>query len=305
MTKGIFFISILLISFQVTGQSIEWIKGTWNGESNVPGSKYFDQFVNTLVINKVDEYNYWGNVEQRIDDHYGAFTKSEISGTLINGKLTIQIGDRIGIKEPQVGYWLNCWGCIANDNKIFISGDSVYLAFKADNCPSGCGGTSIYSRKVSDFDIKVQQYLINHWGTEKQKRNFTFKKSIDQKISFITPEELKREIKNLATYETTVPDIQILIYDNATIDNDTISLYHNNKLVINRQPLKTIPIEYLIKATNDIREHSFILVANNLGNIPPNTALLYVITGDRKYELHAKTNMKENAKITIKYTGNQ
>jgi hypothetical protein len=43
------------------------------------------------------------------------------------------------------------------------------------------------------------------------------------------------------------------------------------------------------------------MVANNLGSIPPNTALMVVTTGDKHYELFISSDEKKNARIVIEY----
>jgi hypothetical protein len=49
--------------------------------------------------------------------------------------------------------------------------------------------------------------------------------------------------------------------------------------------------------------HQITLFANNLGSIPPNTALIVVTAGDKRYELHAKSSLQENAVLVFEYTG--
>jgi len=49
--------------------------------------------------------------------------------------------------------------------------------------------------------------------------------------------------------------------------------------------------------------HEFILVANNLGRIPPNTALMRITAGLKVYELFASTSLSENASVVIIYSG--
>jgi len=43
------------------------------------------------------------------------------------------------------------------------------------------------------------------------------------------------------------------------------------------------------------------MVADNEGEIPPNTSLMIVKAGDKEYEVRITSTMQKNAKITFKY----
>jgi hypothetical protein len=99
----------------------------------------------------------------------------------------------------------------------------------------------------------------------------------------------------------TVKDITINIYDNASIDGDTISVYYNNKLLVSSQPLTAKPLTVKLSLDEKAAQHEIILFANNLGTIPPNTALVVVNAGDQRYELHSSASLTENAMLVLEY----
>jgi hypothetical protein len=103
------------------------------------------------------------------------------------------------------------------------------------------------------------------------------------------------------TIITTSPDIKIEMYDNGQIDHDTITVYHNNELVVNKQMLSYKPITINIKADIINNHHEFIMVADNLGEIPPNTALMVLTTGGKRYEIFISTNDQKNAKVVVEF----
>lgn len=111
----------------------------------------------------------------------------------------------------------------------------------------------------------------------------------------------KRENPLVKTIVTSSPDIVIDLYDNGEIDGDTITVYHNNSIIANHKGLSTKPININIKASAEDNHHEFIMVANNLGSIPPNTALMVVKTGGKRYELFISSNEEKNAKVVIDY----
>jgi hypothetical protein len=115
--------------------------------------------------------------------------------------------------------------------------------------------------------------------------------------------EVIRERENplIKTIVTNSPDIQIQLFDNGEIDGDTITVYDNNQIIANRQGLTGKPITLNIKADLFNSHHEFVMVANNLGSIPPNTALMVITTGGKRYELFISSDEKKNAKVVIDY----
>jgi len=112
---------------------------------------------------------------------------------------------------------------------------------------------------------------------------------------------LERENNLIKTIYTNERSLTVEIFDNGTIDNDTISLYHNNKLVISQGKLNFTPLRFSVKCSEEEIRHELILVAENLGEIPPNTALMVITAGKKRYEVFLTSNEKRNAKVVIEY----
>ena len=108
----------------------------------------------------------------------------------------------------------------------------------------------------------------------------------------------------LETYHITSPDILIELFDNGEIDGDRVSVYHNNAIIVSNQVLGIKPITVNVHADTTNREHEFVLVAENLGSIPPNSALMRITAGKQIYKLSVNTDMKTNARIVFYYDGN-
>ncbi len=108
----------------------------------------------------------------------------------------------------------------------------------------------------------------------------------------------------LKTYHITTPDILIELFDNGEIDSDRVSVYHNNSIIVSNQVLGLKPITLNIHADTTNREHEFVMIAENLGSIPPNSALMRITVGKQIYKLMVNTDMKTNARIVFYYDGN-
>jgi len=100
---------------------------------------------------------------------------------------------------------------------------------------------------------------------------------------------------------TNSPDIKIDLYDNGDIDGDTVTVYHNNAVVAYKKLLSKDPITVHVSATPKDNVHEFIMYADNLGKIPPNTALMVITTGGKRYELSITSSLQKNAKVVIQY----
>lgn len=97
--------------------------------------------------------------------------------------------------------------------------------------------------------------------------------------------------------ETEAGEIKVDLYDNGQIDGDTVSVYHNNVLLVSHARLSIKPITFRIAIDAAHPHHELVLVAHNLGSIPPNTSLMVVNTGTVRYEVFISSNEQKNAKV--------
>jgi hypothetical protein len=99
--------------------------------------------------------------------------------------------------------------------------------------------------------------------------------------------------------ETVESEISIDLYDNGEIDGDTVSIYHNNLLVVSRAALSAKPVSFHIKVDEANPHHELVMVANNLGSIPPNTSLMIITAKGKRYEVFISSSEQKNAKVVI------
>jgi len=111
----------------------------------------------------------------------------------------------------------------------------------------------------------------------------------------------KRQQKEQSHLFIDTNTLNLKLYDNGVVDNDTISVIYNGKLLISHQRLSEKPVELNIDIDTTQLLHTITLYAENLGTIPPNTALVIVTAGSRRYELYAKADLKENAVLVFEY----
>lgn len=99
--------------------------------------------------------------------------------------------------------------------------------------------------------------------------------------------------------ETEAGEIRIDLYDNGEIDDDTVSIYHNNRMVVEAQRLSKSPISFRLRVDKSQPHHELILVANNLGRIPPNTSVMLVTVNDKRYQVSISSSEQQNARVVI------
>ena len=95
------------------------------------------------------------------------------------------------------------------------------------------------------------------------------------------------------------PEIAIALYDNGMVDNDTVSLYFNDQLVLNAQRLTSKAIHLELKLEPQ-KENTLSLFAHNLGDIAPNTAYLLITCGSKQYPVHLSGSLEKNAVVVFR-----
>ena len=96
---------------------------------------------------------------------------------------------------------------------------------------------------------------------------------------------------------TGVDTAKIELYDNGEIDGDSVSLFLNNVLLVQHVRLAAEPKVLLVPIDKSLPVNTLLLVAENLGKLPPNTALMVVTIHGKTYNLFLSTDYKKNASI--------
>ncbi len=121
-------------------------------------------------------------------------------------------------------------------------------------------------------------------------------------ISVPTPRVLaSRQNELVKTFTVNTDNIELNIYDNGIIDNDTVSVYFDKKLVVSNARLTEKPIVVKLHLDDTGDYHELVMVAENEGDIPPNTSLMVVKAGDKEYEVHITSTEQKNAVVVFKY----
>ena len=94
--------------------------------------------------------------------------------------------------------------------------------------------------------------------------------------------------------------ISVTLYDNGDIDGDSITLIYNDKILTTHQRLTDKPLTFWIKIAPGNQRNELQMYAENLGSIPPNTALMIIYDGNKRYEVNIKSTEKTNGSVSFK-----
>ncbi|MBK8608499.1 MAG: hypothetical protein IPL84_00690 [Chitinophagaceae bacterium] len=101
-----------------------------------------------------------------------------------------------------------------------------------------------------------------------------------------------------------VPDslVSVTLYDNAIIDDDTVSVFVNKKAFLVKQRISAQPLSFSFKMANANQPTEILMQAENLGSIPPNTALMIVESGNKRQEVRLSSGYGSHAAIIITFS---
>ena len=111
----------------------------------------------------------------------------------------------------------------------------------------------------------------------------------------------KRSSDLIKTIEISNPTFKIDLYDNGDIDGDSVSLFYNGKLLLSHKRLTDKPLSLSLDASTGDETNELTMYAENLGTIPPNTALMIVTDGDKRYEVRIASDLKKSGTIRFVY----
>jgi hypothetical protein len=94
--------------------------------------------------------------------------------------------------------------------------------------------------------------------------------------------------------------IRVSFYDNGDIDGDSISVFLNGVPVLEKQMISAKATTIYIKLDPNKEFHDLAMFAENLGRIPPNTALMVVYDGDTPQEVFLSSNLQQNGSVRIR-----
>jgi hypothetical protein len=186
---------------------------------------------------------------------------------------------------------------------------------------------NLEEQKVSVFHIPpdcipcIKKYTLAYAtdGKEEQLRGSWSGKTMDgrntcppgtivltriQKSAFkpeVRPELIERKNELVREIFVDTGQIRLDFYDNGQVDGDTVSVYVNNAAVVSQKMLTVKPLTIFVTIDVQKLQQEVIMVGENLGSIPPNTALMIINANEKRYQLFLTSDNKKNALVRFIY----
>ena len=119
--------------------------------------------------------------------------------------------------------------------------------------------------------------------------------------NYVIDAEYKQR-ENVVAKEITVASdsLKVDFFDNGEVDGDSISIFYNDKLIAFNRLLSTKAVHFTVALDTARVVNEITMFADNLGSIPPNTALMVVTDGKKRYEIPMASNLERNATLKIR-----
>jgi hypothetical protein len=95
--------------------------------------------------------------------------------------------------------------------------------------------------------------------------------------------------------------IRLDFYDNGVVDGDSITVIANSNVILSHFRLSAKPGTAYIRIDEHSTFQEIEMIAENLGSIVPNTALLIITAGKKRYQLFLSSTEQKTARVRFVY----
>ena len=97
--------------------------------------------------------------------------------------------------------------------------------------------------------------------------------------------------------------ITVDFYDDGEVDGDSISVYFNGEQIIQHLMLTEKAATFKLTIDKSRPYNELVMYAENLGTLPPNTALMIVNDGEKQYHIRITSDTQRNGTIDFHFKG--
>jgi hypothetical protein len=303
MKKGLL---IFLLSFSLHSGA-QTVFGYWYGNANVKSNNSANNYLVELVLQPEKGYvkgilNYYFKNTYRslpVKGNYNAATRLLslydvpviYHGSVGNFEVDCIMNMQASLRVSQAGSNLVGSFVALPDYKNVCANINFNLVLNAD-----ISKKDSVLKAISEFK---ENYQV--WKPEIADTLVSVNVTPRKVVNYVTEGEFtKRKNEVVNEIEVESDSLRVSLYDNGEIDGDIISLFYNQQLILNSQKLthKSIRINLVLDSLKTVNEIS--MFAENLGLIPPNTALMVIEDGKKRFEIRLSSSMEKNGTIRIK-----
>ncbi len=302
--KKIVLILFLALSFQAKSQSVF---GYWYGYANVKKTGTTSNYLVELIL-QPDK----GIVTGVLNYYFkNSFRSLAVKGNYdANGRLLSLYNIPITYHGSNAGMEMDCLMNLKASLRVAKAGSNLIGTFSSlpaqqYMCTDLTFNLS-FNEDVSKQDSvlkAIREYKEEHQVWKPGNRDtLTTVKIIQRKVTNYFVENLYKQRENVVAQEITVVSDKVSVdfYDNGEVDGDSVSVFFNNQLMAFSQRLSASSVHFdlVLDSTKEVNEIT--MFADNLGTIPPNTALMIVTDGDKQYEVRLSSNLQKNATLRLR-----
>lgn len=226
--------------------------------------------------------------------------RSDRLATMVNEEVESTGRQSLGVSQRQKGIWVlqatNMPAILIETGFINNPEDERYLNSEKGQQELAEAITAAVKR------YKEQVESVNN--NTKPVTNGTGVNGTEKPKADPIPEAIeKRPVKDTKVLEVKSNKVKVDLFDDGEIDNDIVSVYFNNALLVDKRPITAQAHSFTLNLAAG-KTNELVLVAENLGTIPPNTALMIITDGTIRYEVRLSADMKNNASVRFELKNN-
>jgi len=218
--------------------------------------------------------------------------RSDRLATLVNDEVESTGRQALGVNQRRKGIWVlqatNMPAILIETGFINNPEDERYL-----NSEQG-------QQELAESITKA----VKRYKEQVENTNNISPVSVPEKKSTEPPPALeKRPVRDSKVLQVRDANIKVEIYDDGEVDNDIVSVYFNGGMVIDKKTLTAKAHSFMLNLEQG-KANELVLYAENLGEIPPNTALMIITDGVNRYEVRLSADLKNNASVRFELKNN-
>jgi hypothetical protein len=323
--RTLFYIALLVAAPTILRS--QTISGAWYGRADVDLTGMYNNYLTELVIKQKGT---------RVEGIFGYYFRDKYQSFLIHGRYNPKTREITILNLPVIYYGsnstINSIDCMTNFRGILITsrmGTRLMGTFYHDGkykymCPDLKVNYMLDVDDKSQDSSAVMAARAQIWKPQADDNVVDEVKAAAPDSAVLAP-VVRPDSAVLAAAQQMVTDslklaetfakrkavlnrellvesdsVRLSFYDNGEIDGDSISVFVNHQLVLSHQGLeaKAFNIYLHLDSTRELTEVS--MFAENLGSIPPNTALMIVTDGKNRYEVFLSSSLTENATVELR-----
>jgi|GEM_PF-4059827 len=265
----------------------------YDGTLNIRSST-IDSMKMNLVIEQFQEGKFKGKLHEHFYSDPKSFFTADVSGFIKDETIHFSSFDVKENKMPQGNRWCNpkATGVLVKSEKLF------FLNMSFESTLICTIGPAMLEKKILENITKTPAEL----PTLLKDSVVNIQPPVPQnQDSFAITKKFKtRNRSGNTTINVQSDSIRINFVDNGTVDGDSISVFINGNLAAAHVRLTASVFTMSVKFENGTDEIEVAMFAENLGSLPPNTALMQILDGKKIHQAYLSSDTTSNAVIKLK-----